>query len=95
MSGRPAVAAPRAPARQMLRMEGISKAYGAVRANRDIDLVVPAGRIVGLLGENGSGKTWPRSSARRAKVTAAERSRPGEMKAASFTVDSSLPAPRS
>ena len=41
----------------MLRMEGISKAYGAVRANRDIDLVVPAGRIVGLLGENGSGKT--------------------------------------
>jgi len=41
----------------MLRMEGISKAYGAVRANRDIDLVVPAGRMVGLLGENGSGKT--------------------------------------
>jgi simple sugar transport system ATP-binding protein len=57
MSGRPAVAAPREPARQMLRMEGISKAYGAVRANRDIDLVVPAGRMVGLLGENGSGKT--------------------------------------
>ena len=41
----------------MLEMRGISKAYGAVRANRDIDLTVPAGAIVGLLGENGSGKS--------------------------------------
>jgi general nucleoside transport system ATP-binding protein len=41
----------------MLRMRGISKTYGSVRANRSIDLEVEAGRIVGLLGENGSGKT--------------------------------------
>src|SRR2546430_7600537 len=41
----------------MLAMRGIVKSYGAVRANRGIDLDVPAGSIVGLLGENGSGKT--------------------------------------
>src|SRR6266478_4945536 len=41
----------------MLRMTGISKSFGSIRANRDIGLVVPARRIVGLLGENGSGKT--------------------------------------
>jgi simple sugar transport system ATP-binding protein len=41
----------------MLRMHGIAKSYGSVRANRSIDLEVAAGRIVGLLGENGSGKT--------------------------------------
>src|SRR5882762_7605700 len=41
----------------MLRMTGISKSFGSVRANREIELVVPARRIVGLLGENGSGKT--------------------------------------
>ncbi|HEX9419213.1 MAG TPA: ATP-binding cassette domain-containing protein, partial [Methylomirabilota bacterium] len=38
-------------------MTGISKSFGSVRANRDIELIVPAQRIVGLLGENGSGKT--------------------------------------
>jgi len=41
----------------MLEMRGVSKSYGAVRANRSVDLTVPAARIVGLLGENGSGKT--------------------------------------
>src|SRR5712692_4987865 len=41
----------------MLRMHGITKSYGPVRANRGIDLVVPPRTIVGLLGENGSGKT--------------------------------------
>ena len=41
----------------MLRMHGITKSYGSVRANLGIDLVVPPRRIVGLLGENGSGKT--------------------------------------
>ena len=41
----------------MLEMRGISKAYGEGRANRGIDLTVPAAAIVGLLGENGSGKS--------------------------------------
>ena len=41
----------------MLEMRGVSKSYGAVRANRSVDLTVPAARILGLLGENGSGKT--------------------------------------
>ncbi|HYU15084.1 MAG TPA: ATP-binding cassette domain-containing protein, partial [Candidatus Acidoferrum sp.] len=41
----------------MLEMRGVSKSYGAVRANRSVDLTIPAARIVGLLGENGSGKT--------------------------------------
>ena len=41
----------------MLEMRNIHKSYGSVRANRGIDLTVPPGRIVGLLGENGSGKS--------------------------------------
>lgn len=41
----------------LLSMQGIEKAYGAVRANQGVDLDVPDGRIVGLLGENGSGKS--------------------------------------
>src|ERR1700752_755270 len=40
----------------MLEMRGIRKRYGAIQANDGIDLKVDAGRIVGLLGENGSGK---------------------------------------
>ncbi len=41
----------------MLEMRGIEKSYGVVKANQGIDLSVPAGCIVGLLGENGSGKS--------------------------------------
>lgn len=41
----------------LLEMRGIEKAYGAVRANREIDLTVQRGSVVGLLGENGSGKS--------------------------------------
>lgn len=41
----------------MLEIDGVSKAFGGVVANRDISMSVPEGRIVGLIGPNGSGKT--------------------------------------
>ena len=40
-----------------IEVSGVSKAFGGVQANRDISLVVPQGRITGLIGPNGSGKT--------------------------------------
>src|SRR5476649_1035979 len=41
----------------MLTLEGVSAAYGAVRALDSVDLVVGAGEIVTLVGANGAGKT--------------------------------------
>ncbi len=40
-----------------LRLLGISKRFGEVRANTDISLTLAQGEILGLLGENGAGKT--------------------------------------
>ncbi len=40
-----------------VEMTGISKSFGAVRANRDVHLRVRSGRIHGLVGENGAGKS--------------------------------------
>ncbi|KFB08312.1 ABC transporter ATP-binding protein [Nitratireductor basaltis] len=40
-----------------IELKGISKSFGAVRANRDIDLKVEAGTIHGIIGENGAGKS--------------------------------------
>ncbi len=37
--------------------EGLVKTFGGVRALDGLDLVVPRGQVVGLLGPNGSGKT--------------------------------------
>ena len=37
--------------------EGLGRDYGSVRALDALDLVVPAGALVGLLGPNGAGKT--------------------------------------
>ncbi|RMC34688.1 ABC transporter ATP-binding protein [Paracoccus alkanivorans] len=50
--GRPATAAPNA-----IELRGISKAFGPVQANKDIDLRVPQGTIHGIIGENGAGKS--------------------------------------
>ncbi len=44
----------RAPA---VAMRGIAKRFGAVQANRDVDLSVAAGTIHGIVGENGAGKS--------------------------------------
>jgi ribose transport system ATP-binding protein len=41
----------------LLRMEGVSKRYGGVRALEKADLTVREGRIHGILGENGAGKS--------------------------------------
>ena len=41
----------------ILRMEGVSKRYGGVRALADADLTVFSGRIHAILGENGAGKS--------------------------------------
>ena len=41
----------------LIEMRGITKSFGAVRANEAVDLAVAPGEILGLLGENGAGKT--------------------------------------
>lgn len=38
-------------------VQGLTKSYGAMRALDDLELTLPTGQIVGLLGENGCGKT--------------------------------------
>ena len=41
----------------ILECKNLSKSYGPKAALNGIDLSVPEGKIVGLLGPNGSGKT--------------------------------------
>jgi ABC-2 type transport system ATP-binding protein len=40
-----------------IETEGLGRDYGSVRALSALDLLVPAGALVGLLGPNGAGKT--------------------------------------
>ena len=40
-----------------VELRGVDKRFGAVHANRHIDLVIPAGTIHGIIGENGAGKS--------------------------------------
>ena len=40
-----------------VQMHGIHKRFGAVQANRDVALTVPAGTVHGIVGENGAGKS--------------------------------------
>ena len=41
----------------LLAVEGLSAAYGRVRALHDVSLDVPANRITALIGPSGSGKS--------------------------------------
>lgn len=41
----------------VLRMEGIAHSFGGLQVLRNVNIDVPAGQIVGLIGPNGSGKT--------------------------------------
>jgi len=50
----PAEAAARAPA---VRMRDVDKRFGAVHANRSVNLTVRAGTAHGIVGENGAGKS--------------------------------------
>jgi D-xylose transport system ATP-binding protein len=40
-----------------LRLRGINKSFGAVRALTNVDFEVSAGEVVGLVGDNGAGKS--------------------------------------
>jgi ABC-type sugar transport system ATPase subunit len=50
----PSSAEPDAP---LLRLRGLNKNFGPVRALSDVDLDVPAGQITALAGDNGAGKS--------------------------------------
>jgi ABC-type sugar transport system ATPase subunit len=41
----------------LLSMTGISKRFGATQALSNVELGVPAGRVLALIGENGAGKS--------------------------------------
>ena len=41
----------------LLRLEGITKNFGAIEALRGIDMSVSKGEVVALLGDNGAGKS--------------------------------------
>lgn len=55
IGGRQATAAPFSPF--AIELKGVSKSFGAVQANRDINIAVPRGTIHGIIGENGAGKS--------------------------------------
>ena len=41
----------------LIEMRGINKSFGAVRALRDVDLVLRPGEVLGLVGDNSAGKS--------------------------------------
>jgi branched-chain amino acid transport system permease protein len=54
---RSAAASRDAGGRPLLEARGVTKAFGGLVAVNQVDLVIPAGAIVGLIGPNGAGKT--------------------------------------
>ena len=41
----------------MLKVEGVSKSFGPVKALRNATILIGANEVVGLIGENGAGKS--------------------------------------
>jgi ribose transport system ATP-binding protein len=46
-----------APTAPLVRLHGITKVYGATRANDGIDIEIRPGEVIGLVGGNGAGKS--------------------------------------
>ncbi|HEV3379581.1 MAG TPA: ATP-binding cassette domain-containing protein [Trebonia sp.] len=44
-------------AEPLLRLRGVGKSFGPVRALADVDLDIPAGQVTALVGDNGAGKS--------------------------------------
>ena len=42
---------------ELLKMTGIGKSFGPVRALNDVSLTLQAGEVLALMGENGAGKS--------------------------------------
>ena len=49
--------APQSAGRAVLELNGIGKAFGAIRALHGIDMQIFPGEVVGLMGDNGAGKS--------------------------------------
>jgi simple sugar transport system ATP-binding protein len=41
----------------VLKLTGVGKQFGAIRALHDVDMQVSPGEVVGLMGDNGAGKS--------------------------------------
>jgi ABC-type sugar transport system ATPase subunit len=55
--GQPAPARPVNGASPLLRLAGVGKNFGAVRALMGIDLDIPQGQVTAIVGDNGAGKS--------------------------------------